>query len=323
MKINLPKIYSQLDNRWKDIKIGNSNTTIGQVGCLLTCASMVATYFGHEETPATLVKKVAFSGNLWIWGQLTNLYPDIVFQKIVNTPSPLTTAQMNEIKKAIDEKCPVFLQVDVVPSTTALDEHWVLAVDYNGDDFTIVNPYGGYSHKITDYGVKPQLLIWAYAWYKGNVADNYYKGIDLNNKESVKVCVDTWHQVAVEGLFIKKEDHEKVLAEKENTIANLNQQINNLNAQNTEINQEKNRLADEVEDCNRRANSYKEQFDKVNKELEITRSDIIQLKKEKADWQMREIELNKRIKFLETKLEGRKKPLKDLIVDIWLKVAKG
>ncbi len=36
-----------------------------------------------------------------------------------------------------------------------------------------------------------------------NMSD-YYKGIDLNNKESIKVCVDAWKDV-IDGKYIKKE----------------------------------------------------------------------------------------------------------------------
>lgn len=43
--------------------------------------------------------------------------------------------------------------------------------------------------------------------FKGNT--DYYKGIDLNNKDSIKVCVDTWKDV-VDGLYVKKQDYKKL-----------------------------------------------------------------------------------------------------------------
>jgi len=35
-----------------------------------------------------------------------------------------------------------------------------------------------------------------------------YKGIDLNNKESIKVCVDSWKDI-VDGKYVRKEDYNK------------------------------------------------------------------------------------------------------------------
>lgn len=42
---------------------------------------------------------------------------------------------------------------------------------------------------------------------KGNT--DYYKEIDLNNKDSIKVCVDIWKDV-VDGLYVKKQDYKKL-----------------------------------------------------------------------------------------------------------------
>ena len=38
---------------------------------------------------------------------------------------------------------------------------------------------------------------------------NIYKGLDLTNKESMKVCVDTWKDV-IDGNYIKKKDCDKI-----------------------------------------------------------------------------------------------------------------
>ena len=61
---------SQYDPRWKDIKLGFSNLTIGQAGCLITCCSMLA-----DTTPDKLNDRLkSVSGyadqNLLIWAKL-------------------------------------------------------------------------------------------------------------------------------------------------------------------------------------------------------------------------------------------------------------
>lgn len=40
---------------------------------------------------------------------------------------------------------------------------------------------------------------------KGSTVVDYYRGIDLTNKESIKACVDAWKDV-VDGKYVKKED---------------------------------------------------------------------------------------------------------------------
>lgn len=171
MKIQFPKTYSQNDPQWRNLILG-SRGTIGEYGCLVADAAMVCTYFGHEETPETLNEKLRRNngyqnGNLFVWGAITALYPDIAYQGQVQTPDPLTASQMDAIRSALDNKFPVFLQIDTIPSTSGLDEHWVLAVGYDGDDFIVQDPWDGAEKRITSWGVPPQELIYAYAYYAG------------------------------------------------------------------------------------------------------------------------------------------------------------
>ena len=264
MKINLPKIYSQNDERWKNKTLGTKGT-IGAYGCLLTDIAMLCVYFGKNETPDTLNEKLKanggfVNGNLYVWGALTKIFPDITYQGQVLTPDPLTKTQMDFIRARINEGYPVVLQIDAIPSTSQLDEHWILAVDYDGDDFIVVDPWDGAVKRITSWGVQPQKLIYAYAWYKGTPAKptgDYYLGIDLNNKESVKVCVQTWKDV-VDGKFIKKEEYEKVVNElNELKKKQLNAEV---------LLTEKNTLALKLQECEKQRDIYKAEYDNATKE---------------------------------------------------------
>jgi len=339
MKINLPKIYSQNDEQWKNKTLGTKGT-IGAYGCLLTNIAMLCVYFGKNETPDTLNEKLKknggyVNGNLYVWGALTKIYPDITYQGQVLTPNPLTKAQMDFIRARIDEGYPVVLQIDTIPSTSQLDEHWILAVDYDGDDFIIVDPWDGAVKRITSWGVQPQKLIYAYAWYKGTPAKptgDYYLGIDLNNKESIKVCVDIWHRVVIKKEFIEKNEVENnyvlkseyknlesQLSQKDETIRNLNLQIDELNKKNTKINDENRDLQTQLKNCQNKLNETTETFSNQQKELLELIKEYNQLKLDyenaKKDWGLKEINYQKQIKILQTKYDATKFSIKKLLID--------
>lgn len=200
MKIQLPKTYSQNDPLWKNKILGTAGT-IGQYGCLIACAAMMSTYFGHEETPDSLnefLKNHAgySQGNLYVWTAITNRYADIVFQGLIKTPDALTKAQMDAIRMIIDQKYPVFLKIDVVPTTSKLDEHWVLAVDYDGDDFIIQDPWDGSQKRITSWGVQPQKLIYGYGYYSGSPISSARESV-VNTEvyETLSVKANNWDKL--------------------------------------------------------------------------------------------------------------------------------
>lgn len=171
MEIKLTKIFSQNDEEWRKDRLGLDGT-IGGVGCLMTCVAMLLNWFGHDETPKTLNQKMnnneGYLGNFWIWQTITAIFPDISWGNLVGgLVDPLTDAQMKYIKARIDEGYPVLLQIDNIPATSKLDEHWVLAFKYDGDDFFVADPWDGAVKRITSWGVQPQKLIYAYAYYKG------------------------------------------------------------------------------------------------------------------------------------------------------------
>ena len=169
----------------------------------------------------------------------------------------------------------------------------------------------------------------------------YYKGIDLNNLESVKVCIDTWYDAAVANLYIKKDEHQRILHEKEATIQNLNQRLIQIGKEHeacqirlkeqsdkiSSLHQELITLGDEFEktrdDWQINEGNYinhikalKEQTDKISslhQEL-ITLED--EFKKTRNSWQIKERNYIKHIKALKSKMEKYKSPIKRLFVEI-------
>jgi CHAP domain. len=127
--------------------------------------------------------------------------------------------------------------------------------------------------------------------------DDYYLGIDLNNKESVKVCVQTWKDV-VDGKFIKKEEYEKVVAELDEL------KKNQLSAE--ALLYEKNTLAVKLQECEKQRDIYKAEYNNATKEggyIEQIKY-LEEAKKKQAD----EIsELTRQVNYWQTKYNSIKK----------------
>jgi hypothetical protein len=138
--------YSQNDLRWKYIKMGYSNLTLGNYGCLTSALCTLASWFGENLTPKVCAKTLFLytkpvngkGGGLIIWKQLENLFQKIKFL--------YRYYSFNE--SIIDEyliKNPntaVVLQVD-------RGYHWVAALNKNKTGYFCSNPWNYPARKRT------------------------------------------------------------------------------------------------------------------------------------------------------------------------------
>lgn len=151
-------VYSQRDARWASHPLG-TRSTIGANGCLMTCASMVANYFGHASNPLQLNNWLTdnegyLDGNLFLWASIERLYPDMHFDGFVYNP---TTAQ---IRAAILGGTLPIMYVDFDDNTPLIEMHWVLGIGVTADDVLIADPWTGtigllsemYSKRVIRYG---------------------------------------------------------------------------------------------------------------------------------------------------------------------------
>lgn len=201
---------SQRNSNWSSIKLGYGEGTIGNYGCLLTAITAGVNSKGANLTPAhaneILKKNNGFTDygtkNLIIWAALTRSFSQI---KSNGIPIPYDNAKAVQM---INAGIPVIVMVDGSP--IGASQHWVL---YIGDR-KMMDPWTG---KIEDTGkyTPLKLVEWELQQISEQPMEDYYLGIDLNNKESVKVCVQTWKDV-IDGKYIKKEDHERTLQEQDN-----------------------------------------------------------------------------------------------------------
>lgn len=132
----------QNDERWKSVKLGKSNETIGGWGCLLTSATMMLNGIGYNETPETVNEKMkragGFQGALFIPSVLPILWPNCAYrdmQPCENSPAPLA-----QIDAALAAGKPVILQVDW-NKQAGIQTHFVLVKEKKGNDYVIYDPY--------------------------------------------------------------------------------------------------------------------------------------------------------------------------------------
>ena len=136
----------QNDEKWQNVKLGNSSITIGKWGCLLTSVTMMLNGIGHRETPETVNEKMkrvgGFDGPLFIPSYLPYVWANCGWrdmQDCKNYPAPIA-----DIDAALAAGKPVILQVDWSKETD-VQTHFVLVKEKKGNDYVIYDPfkYGG------------------------------------------------------------------------------------------------------------------------------------------------------------------------------------
>ena len=143
---------SQKDPRWSALKLGTSTSTIGGYGCLITSASMMLKHFGFDTDPARLNTWLInnggyYNGNLFVWASLEKYDPRIDYQYRYKP------VQLDKVDAQLAKGFPVIVNVDLVPSTTVLDEHWVLVVGKVNGSYIINDPWYGTQFKFEEkYG---------------------------------------------------------------------------------------------------------------------------------------------------------------------------
>lgn len=132
----------QNDEKWKNVRLGNSSETLGGWGCLLTSATMMLNGIGYNETPETVNEKMkkagGFQGAFFIPSVLPYIWPNCAYrdmQSCESYPAPIA-----QIDQALAEGKPVILQVDW-NQQAGVQTHFVLVKEKRGDDYVIYDPY--------------------------------------------------------------------------------------------------------------------------------------------------------------------------------------
>ena len=133
---------SQNNPAWKNNRLGTSNVTIGQQGCLITCVAMMQKFYGIDTDPARLNTWLTANGgyangNLLYWGKIP--FPIATWVDCLNTPAPLS-----QIDACLERGEPCIVWVDFNPATATVDMHWVLIIGKLADeDYVMVDSWDG------------------------------------------------------------------------------------------------------------------------------------------------------------------------------------
>lgn len=74
------QVYSQLDQRWAQTKIGDTNITIAQAGCTLTCVAMSSDYFKESMTPLGVARTLTFTPDAkLVWSSIGKVFKTFEF----------------------------------------------------------------------------------------------------------------------------------------------------------------------------------------------------------------------------------------------------
>jgi peptidase C39-like protein len=135
--------FSQIDPQWKSKLLGlDPTSTIGGFGCLLTSLTMVATYYGFNETPASLNDKLkaahGFEGPMLLGYQVSAVLPGVVYRGYVmahDHPAPL-----DQIDTWLAAGKPVIIEVDWSPQA-GIQTHYMCCYAKQGNDYLVYDPY--------------------------------------------------------------------------------------------------------------------------------------------------------------------------------------
>jgi hypothetical protein len=152
--------YSQNDGRWKHTQLGAGPRTFGEFGCLLTCYTMMLTGFGENLTPLDLNNRIlalpqgqGFNGSDIFFVAPGAAYNHITylgnFKPYADTGATWAQHDANLLQRmdlALQMGQAVIAQVDTDPSnpySLATEQHWVLVLARQGDDYLVLDPFVG------------------------------------------------------------------------------------------------------------------------------------------------------------------------------------
>lgn len=163
--------WRQAGQSWSNIKIGNTNSTIGNIGCLVTSIAILIEKSGvptpniEPFNPGTFVETLNKNGgfdergNLY-YGPISKVVPNFKYVGNVNLRGKIRSEKLALITQYVNAG---YFVTEEVKGATPGNQHWVAVTGVNGNNVIMVDPASN------------QTDMWsAYEWSKSSQF-NYFK----------------------------------------------------------------------------------------------------------------------------------------------------
>ena len=163
--------WRQAGQSWSNIKIGNTNSTIGNIGCLVTSIAILIEKSGvptpniEPFNPGTFVETLNKNGgfdergNLY-YGPISKVVPNFKYVGNVNLRGKSRSEKLALITQYVNAG---YFVTEEVKGATPGSQHWVAVTGVNGNNVIMVDPASN------------QTDMWsAYEWSKSSQF-NYFK----------------------------------------------------------------------------------------------------------------------------------------------------
>lgn len=150
--------WRQSGTSWSNIRIGNTTSTIGQIGCLVTSIAVLIEKSEVENklvpfNPGVFVEELNKNngfdnkGNLQ-YSAISKVVPNFKYMGIVDLKNRTRTEKLSLIKEYVDRG--YYLAVEVKGATEG-NQHWVAITDVEGNNIYIVDPASNYTELWPSY----------------------------------------------------------------------------------------------------------------------------------------------------------------------------
>lgn len=143
---------------WSNIRIGNTTSTISEIGCLVTSIAVLIEKSEVENklvpfNPGVFVEELNKNngfdnkGNLQ-YSAISKVVPNFKYMGIVDLKNRTRTEKLSLIKEYVDRG--YYLAVEVKGATEG-NQHWVAITDVEGNNIYIVDPASNYTELWPSY----------------------------------------------------------------------------------------------------------------------------------------------------------------------------
>ncbi|MFO0703146.1 MAG: C39 family peptidase [Patescibacteria group bacterium] len=142
--------YSQRDERWANMRMGDSGETVLDVGCFISSLSMVLKYYGYDYTPAT----IASSARYFYGGSSSGCFPTSYATAYACTPNTFNGSWPGGLKyrEIGRDEIDGYLNRGIpVISSVRNQSHYVVLKRIENGEYIMNDPIYGPDLKVSDY----------------------------------------------------------------------------------------------------------------------------------------------------------------------------